>query len=239
MALSANRSTPKMDGYVLPTRLELPVAAATKLYAGALVACNAAGNLVPASASAALTPVGRCEALADNTSGAAGDIKAKVAPGCFGFKNSGTDPIAAADRFATVYMEDDQTIGKTSQGGTLSRAGVLIDLDSDGVAWVLVSPYAPGQEDGGAPRIQSGTATLVAGTLAITAATISATSRIFTTMKDFGAGAITDLAALHVPVASRVVGNAGAGGSFTVTAVDGAKATIATAVCTFDWLVIG
>lgn len=237
-ALAANRNTPKMDGFVLPETLELPVAAAVKCWPGAILVADSAGNVKPAVVGTGLTVVGCCEALADNSSGAAGDIKAKVRPGVFRFTNHGADPVAAADRFATCYLADDQTIRKTSNGGTCSAAGVVVDVDSSGV-WVLMSPYFRGAEDSGLPTVQSGTATLVAGTLAITAARISATSRIFVTMKDPGAGAITGMAGLDVPVGSRVVGEPGAGGSFTVNAIDDAKATIATAVCTFDWLVIG
>lgn len=81
--------------------------------------------------------------------------------------------------------------------------------------------------------IQAGTGTLVAGTATISA-TITASSRIQVTMKDPGAGAITGFGAFKVPAAARVVG---APGSFDVTAIDDAKATIGTAVCTFDWSV--
>jgi hypothetical protein len=55
-------------------------------------------------------------------------------------------------------------------------------------------------------------------------------------MKDPGAGAITGFASFSVPAVDRVVG---APGTFKVYAIDDAKATIATAVCTFDWKVVG
>jgi hypothetical protein len=82
--------------------------------------------------------------------------------------------------------------------------------------------------------VQGGTDTLASGTVTISTATITANSRIVVTMKDFGAGAITGLAALAVPVATRTPG---APGSFVVNAVDDAKSLIATAACTFDWFV--
>lgn len=85
-------------------------------------------------------------------------------------------------------------------------------------------------------RTKAGTGTLSSGTATINTATITATSRIQVTMKDPGAGAITGFASFEVPVASRVVG---APGSFVVNAIDDAKALIATAACTFDWVVIG
>lgn len=82
--------------------------------------------------------------------------------------------------------------------------------------------------------VKKGTGTLVAGTVTINTATITASSRIMVQMTDPGAGAITGFASLKVT--NKVVG---APGSFDVTAIDDAKATIATAVCVFDWIVIG
>ena len=82
--------------------------------------------------------------------------------------------------------------------------------------------------------LQRGTATLASGTVTISGVTLTANSRIYVTMKDPGAGAITSFADLDTPVASRNVG----AGTFVVNAIDASKATIATAVCTFDWLVI-
>jgi hypothetical protein len=54
-------------------------------------------------------------------------------------------------------------------------------------------------------------------------------------MKDPGAGAITGMAGFDVPVASRNTST----GQFVVNAIDDSKAVIATAVCTFDYLIIG
>lgn len=92
--------------------------------------------------------------------------------------------------------------------------------------------------DGNAATGQAGTGTLAAGTLVVPA-TITAASKIQITMRDPGAGAIAAFAALDAPVAQRVVGVTGLGGQFTVNAIDNTKATIATAVCTFDWEVRG
>lgn len=82
--------------------------------------------------------------------------------------------------------------------------------------------------------VQGGTDTLSSGTVTISTATITANSRIQITMKDPGAGAITGFAAFDVPVGTRTPGTPG---SFVVNAIDDAKATIATAACTFDWAV--
>jgi hypothetical protein len=80
------------------------------------------------------------------------------------------------------------------------------------------------------PAVYSGTSTLVSGTVDVTAP-ITASSVIKLTMRDPGAGALTTFVELDAPVASRNVG----AGTFTVNAIDNAKAVLATAVCTFDW----
>jgi hypothetical protein len=80
-------------------------------------------------------------------------------------------------------------------------------------------------------KFQSGTDTLAVGQKAV-AATLTSNSRIFITMKDPGAGAITGFAALEVGSAGRLANQ------FTVTAIDDTKTKIDTAVCTFDWLVV-
>lgn len=82
---------------------------------------------------------------------------------------------------------------------------------------------------------ESGTATLVAGTVTITSAKLTANSRIFLSMKDPGGGAITGFADLDAPVATRNPTT----GEFVVNAIDNSKVVINTAVCTFDWLIVG
>ena len=84
-------------------------------------------------------------------------------------------------------------------------------------------------------NLQAGTGTLAAGTATISGVVLTASSRIVITMKDPGAGAITGMAGFDAPVASRDT----SAGSFVVNAIDDAKATIATAVCTFDYVIVG
>lgn len=237
-AATANRNTPWMHGEPLPQLFSLPVAAAVKCFAGTILVCDSAGNVKPAVTGTGLTVVGRCEKLADNTTGAAGDIKAEVKAGCFPFGNSAAgDAIAAADRFAECFLVDDQTVAKTSNGGARSKAGIVIDVDSAGV-WVLCAPYFVSRESagGGTTNIQSGTGTLAAGTATVTGVNLNTSTRIVATVKDPGAGAITGMAGLDIPVGTRTAGEAG---SFVINAIDDAKATIGTAVCTFDWIAIG
>lgn len=132
MALSGDRNTPRKEGDIR----QFGVAAATKIYAGALVCLNAAGSAVPGATAAALTAVGRAEQNVDNSGGAAGDLKVDVRRGVFRFNNSaGADEIAAEDIGSTAYVVDDETVALTDGGATRSAAGIIYDVDAQGV-WV-------------------------------------------------------------------------------------------------------
>ncbi|MCB1824231.1 MAG: hypothetical protein KDJ54_06450 [Candidatus Competibacteraceae bacterium] len=131
-ALADGRNTPYREG----SRYSLPVAAAKTLYPGALAALDASGNVTPGATATGLKGIGRVEALADNGSGAAGDIRADIRPGIYRWENStSTDEITAAEVGDTCYMVDDQTVAKTDGGSTRSPAGTIIDVDDLGV-WV-------------------------------------------------------------------------------------------------------
>lgn len=131
-ALTQDRSTLRRDGGLI----EPPVAAATRIYVGALVAITAAGLAVPGATSATLKCVGSALSPADNTLGAAGAIRVKVDKRPARFANSAAaDAIGLADVGSDCYMVDDQTVAKTNGGNTRSRAGKVFDVDADGV-WV-------------------------------------------------------------------------------------------------------
>ena len=68
-ALTADRNTPRRVNEVF----EAPVAAAVKIFAGALVALDASGDAIPGAVSTTITGFGRAEETVDNTAGAAGD----------------------------------------------------------------------------------------------------------------------------------------------------------------------
>ncbi|HEC90322.1 MAG TPA: hypothetical protein ENI55_01510 [Alphaproteobacteria bacterium] len=131
--LTQGRNTPKRDGV---TR-DLPVAAATRIFAGSLVVLDAAGNAEPATTALAKVAVGRAEEQVDNLTGVAGDQTVKVSRGVFLFANEPTDPIAAADIAATCFIVDDQTVAKTDAVGTRSAAGKVFAVDGQGV-WVEI-----------------------------------------------------------------------------------------------------
>lgn len=136
MALTADRNTPQLG---TGKRRGL-VAAAQRIYAGALVMMNATGYLVKGSTATGLVGVGRAEAHVDNSSGAAGAASVDYLPGTFSFLNStATDAITAADIGSVCYAVDDETVAKTHATNTRSPAGIVDGVDDRGV-WVRIDP---------------------------------------------------------------------------------------------------
>lgn len=134
MALSADRNVPRRDG----VQFGDPVAAATTIYTGALIALDASGNAVPASAIAAQRTRGVAQRRADNSAGVAGATRVEGMRGVFRLDNSaGADEILRADIGNDCYVADDETVAKTSATATRPVAGVIRDVDADGV-WVEV-----------------------------------------------------------------------------------------------------
>jgi len=132
VALTEGRMTPFRDGDLR----NFPVAASAVIYAGAMVAINATGYLVPASTSTTLKVVGRAEAEVDNASGADGALSCETRTGIFQYANSAAaDLIARSDIGANCYAVDDQTVAKTDGTTTRSVAGKIFDVDAQGV-WV-------------------------------------------------------------------------------------------------------
>lgn len=113
--------------------LSLPVAAATTIPAGVLVALDTSGNAVNASDAASLRVIGRAEETVDNSAGSAGDVNINVLRGIFKFANSGTAAVDANDKGKQCYVEDNQTVAETSTN--YCKAGLVVDVESDGV-WV-------------------------------------------------------------------------------------------------------
>ena len=132
-ALTQDRNTPERAG----ADYKFPAAAGAKVFAGALVVLSA-GNAAPGSTALNLVAVGRANARVDNTGGAAGDKWVKVSRGIFRFENSAAgDKITLADVGTKCFIVDDQTVAKTSGTNTRSVAGVVRDVDAQGV-WVEI-----------------------------------------------------------------------------------------------------
>lgn len=131
MSLTEDRNTKERQ---LKT-LNAPIAASMLIYAGALVALNATGYLVPGSESDALSMPGRAKEQINNA-GADGDLTAEYELGCFQYANSAAaDEITRADIGNDCYIVDDETVAKTSNTDARSVAGKIVDLDDSGV-WV-------------------------------------------------------------------------------------------------------
>lgn len=131
-ALTVDRDTPQRSG----DSIVLGVAAAKKIYAGALVARDASGYATPGAVATTLIGAGCAAEQADNSAGAAAAITVTVQKGVFRFANSTAgDLITTADIGNDCYIVDDQTVAKTNGTGTRSVAGKIYDVDSIGV-WV-------------------------------------------------------------------------------------------------------
>ena len=85
-----DRNTPYRDGELNP----VPVAAATEIFGGHMVAVNASGYAVPASATASQITLGVSDGWVDNSKGSDGDATVLVRCGkAFLMANSTSDPV--------------------------------------------------------------------------------------------------------------------------------------------------
>lgn len=114
----------------LGQRFRDPVAAATRIFAGSMVALNAAGNAIRAAPSATRI---RGVALdeADNTTGVIGDKSVDIERGPFLLANDTTNPVTRAHIGASVYVVDDNTVGSSATGTIV--AGKCLDVSPEGV----------------------------------------------------------------------------------------------------------
>lgn len=126
-ALAADRNTPFRDG----VQFAYPCAASKTFYKGALVFLDSSGNAEPATTATGKIAAGVSQDAFTSTSAAA--EKVNVKGGVHRFVNGET--ITKAHIGDVAYADDDQTIMRTSTGR--SAAGVIVDVDSDGV-WVDV-----------------------------------------------------------------------------------------------------
>lgn len=124
-ALTKNKAPTSRDN----TSHSAPVAASTRIFRGALVALDSAGNAVPATA-AGNPAFGVALHEANNTGGAAGDLVVELRKGTFLFANNGLD---RTDVGSVVKVTDDQTVG----GAGAANAGTLVDVAAGG-AWVRI-----------------------------------------------------------------------------------------------------
>ncbi|HAX5100557.1 TPA: hypothetical protein JZG64_002502 [Escherichia coli] len=130
-----DRNTPYRDGELNP----VPVAAATEIYGGHMVAVNAAGYAVPASATAGQITLGVSDGWTDNSNGGDGDATVLVRR-CktFLMANSTSDPVTQSQVGKDCYVEDSVTVAGTDNSSTRPGAGKVLSISDDGV-WVYFS----------------------------------------------------------------------------------------------------
>jgi hypothetical protein len=110
------------------------VATATTIYAGEMVALNAAGYAVPASDTANLRVIGRAEEDVVNA-GADGAAKIKVKRGVFKWDNDVTNPVTIASVGLPCYVKTSTSVAVAAGPANDIKAGLVFRVDSDGV-WV-------------------------------------------------------------------------------------------------------
>jgi hypothetical protein len=137
MALTKDRNTLSRSGQ----QFSYPLAA-VKVYAGSIGVINASGHLTKGATATGLKCVGRIKAQVDNSAGVAAAVNGEVENGLFCWKNSAAaDAITLAEVGTVCFIVDDETVAKTSGGGTRSPAGIIEDVDSGGV-WVRMGQDA-------------------------------------------------------------------------------------------------
>ncbi|MDX1464118.1 MAG: hypothetical protein R3215_00265 [Halomonas sp.] len=136
VAATKNRNTPTRAG----NRRSAPVAAGALCYAGAIAVGNATGYAEPASTATGLTALGVFHHYQDNVGGADGDQVVEIERGHFHFANSAAaDEITVTDIGKVCYLVDDQTVALTDGTASRSIAGIVDDVDANGV-WVNIDP---------------------------------------------------------------------------------------------------
>ncbi len=149
-AATVSRDTVEAKGDLM----QIPVAAATTIYAGTLVAINASGYAVPASANGALTVLGRAERTVTNTSaagfGSAGALDVLIRKGAFFYTMAGAG-ITSVGKMAYVVFDNEVSLSDGS--GTRPPAGKIVKYDADASSntfgQVAVEIGMPSLSDGG------------------------------------------------------------------------------------------
>lgn len=134
-ALTQDRITDKR----VPGLMAYPVAATTKIYAGAIVCVNAAGLAVPAADAANLKVVGIAKRTVDNSAGAAGALWVEV--DCPIVARLNATSITQAMVGTVMHVVDDNTVDDAAGTNTI-KAGVLVEYISATEGWIYINPPA-------------------------------------------------------------------------------------------------
>lgn len=133
-------NTPYRQGISIP----LTVAISTTITEGELVATNADGHAVPATAADAAYLMGRAESTVVTEATQTNTPITVTRNRQFLLGNDETNPVTAADIGTTVVLKSQNTVAKPAEGTTATAlaVGTLMGVDYNGQVWV---------EIGGAP----------------------------------------------------------------------------------------
>lgn len=132
MALSANKEVQEQQGI----KISMPVKAAVSIFKGAIVKIAADGFAAPMEAEVGAYLAGIAESVADNTSGASGDLNVDVkTEGSFLLDGAGFSQASVGD---DVYASDDETISDT-QGANEIKVGKIVKYVSATQVWVKIN----------------------------------------------------------------------------------------------------
>lgn len=131
-ATTLDRNTPSKK---LLREVAYPVATATNIPGGVIVALNAGGYLINGADAAAITVVGVSAERVEND-GANGALECKVLKGSFKLGNNGTNPVVQATVGKQPQIADNQTVRASGATNDI-KVGVVDRVESDGV-WVWI-----------------------------------------------------------------------------------------------------
>lgn len=129
-ALTTSRATKERE----IREIGYPVAAGVKIFAGGMVAFDAAGNARPAANSTTSRCMGIATNMVDNTTGTAGAQTVIVRRSCFAFA---TTDVTVTDIGKDCWAVDDQTVTKTLPSTNPAKAGVIVSVEVAGAALIV------------------------------------------------------------------------------------------------------
>jgi hypothetical protein len=129
-ALATERITPEALG---GNCFGFPVDAGVITYFGGMVGVSHAGLARPAGSAPNLAIVGVAKQTRNNSQGAAGAETVEARRGVFAVANDGS--VTSGMVGQPAYAVDDQTVSASSNSNTRSQAGLIMNVDANGV-WV-------------------------------------------------------------------------------------------------------
>lgn len=146
--LTTPRDTIPRGALPIPQEMEPGIKSGSKCVQGGMIVIDSSGYATPMTAALALLCLGICDpklvsgqtaststlpvaGFDDNTAGTNGQLRTRIKTGQYWVDNgSSTDTVLVTDIGNDCFGLDDHTVARTDKGGTLSRAGKIIDVSS-------------------------------------------------------------------------------------------------------------